>query len=88
MNVYFHKNFRKAYNLRVKSNINLDKRFQERLKLFKENSKNPILKDHALTGSKLGYRAFSVTGDIRIVYEKIDNDNVVFYDIGTHNQVY
>lgn len=71
MNVHYHKNFLKSYSKRIIRNLNLDKRF----------------KDHALTGSIKGYRAFSVTGDVRVVYERVD-DGVLLHDIGTHNQVY
>lgn len=48
---------------------------------------NPLLEDHRLTGDKKEYRAFSITGDYRVVYKKFD-DTVVLYDVGTHNQVY
>ncbi|MBI3486516.1 type II toxin-antitoxin system YafQ family toxin [Candidatus Daviesbacteria bacterium] len=47
----------------------------------------PTLKDHKLIGKKFGFRAFSVTGDIRVVYKLINSD-VWLYDIGSHNQVY
>lgn len=65
----------------------MDRKFKERLKLFIENNKNTILKDHALKGKKLNFRAFSITGDIRAIYEEVDN-GILLLDIGTHNQVY
>lgn len=68
-------------------NSSLDKKFKERLKLFIENKSNSILKDHALKGIRSEYRAFSITGDIRVVYEKVSG-GILFHDIGTHNQVY
>lgn len=73
--------------MRISNDKNLSFRAGKIIALFKENSQNPVLKDHALTGSKIGYRAFSVTGDVRIIYERFNGD-VRFYDIGTHNQVY
>jgi len=87
MKIHYHKDFIKSYRKRILHNVSLDKRFKERLKLFIENSPSPILKDHLLKGRKLGYRAFSITGDIRVVYEEVD-DGVLLLDIGTHNQVY
>lgn len=48
---------------------------------------HPLIRDHALTGAKHGFRSFWVTGDIRIIYLQ-EEDDVQFYDIGTHNQVY
>ena len=43
--------------------------------------------DHKLIGSLEGFRSFSITGDIRVVYRK-DGAEIELYDIGTHNQVY
>lgn len=76
MKVNYHKSFIKSYRKRILHNASLDRKFKERLKLFIQNNKSPLLKDHALKGKKLGHRAFSIAGDILLL------------DIGTHNQVY
>ena len=68
-------------------NPSLNSKFKERLKLFTKDSTNQILKDHSLKGEKSNYRAFSITGDIRVIYEKV-SDGILLHDIGTHNQVY
>lgn len=49
--------------------------------------KQALLNDHALHGDLEGYRSFSVTGDIRVVY-KIEGETIKLFDIGRHNQVY
>lgn len=82
------KNFKKAFKNRIKDNSKLVKKAKERVSLFVENPKNPILKDHQLTGDKKEFRAFWITGDIRIIYFPISKDKVLFIDIGSHNQVY
>lgn len=87
MRILYHKNFLKSYTKRIGPNKKLDMQFEARLELFLKDPKNPILKDHKLTGEKRDRRAFSVTGDIRVVYKKFD-DSVLFYDIGSHSQVY
>ena len=87
MTVEYSKKFLKYFRKRILPKSSLVKRFEQRLKLFKTDVSNPLLKDHSLTGEKIGFRAFSVTGDIRIIYKMID-DIAIFYDIGTHNQVY
>lgn len=46
-----------------------------------------ILHNHKLAGDKSGFWAFSITGDVRVVYLK-EGDDVLLYDIGSHNQVY
>lgn len=87
MNIKYHKNFIKHFKLRIEPNPKLDKRFQERLNLFVENRNNPILADHQLTGDKTEFRAFSLTGDIRVVYKELAKE-IILYDVGSHNQVY
>ena len=57
------------------------------MRKFAENQDDQILKNHELAGKLAGHRAFSVTGDIRVVYY-IHKDIAYFVDIGTHNQVY
>jgi addiction module RelE/StbE family toxin len=83
-----HPDFTKSFKKRIKGNAKLEKRTRERVKLFIENRQNPILKDHKLTGKLRDKRAFWITGDIRIVYFPLSNNEVLFMDIGSHNQVY
>jgi len=88
MNVTLHTTFVKHYRKRIAPNANLNTKAQERIALFKLNSQNPILKDHQLTGAKRHLRAFWITGDIRIIYFPKTASGVIFFDIGSHNQVY
>lgn len=85
--IYIGRVFQKHFQKRIKNNHRLHKRFLERYDLFIEDRGNWVLRDHALKGELFGFRAFSVTGDIRVVYKEIDNE-IIFIDIGTHNQIY
>ena len=87
MQVSYSKEFIKNYTRRIKAFPKLNQQFLNRLEIFKTDRTNPLLKDHQLIGDKSEYRAFSITGDIRVIY-KDSGDEVRFYDIGTHNQVY
>jgi len=87
MQIKYHRQFSKNFKKRIASKSNLVAQFQSRLDLFIENPNNSVLKDHKLTGKLSTYRAFSITGDVRVVYKIVDND-LWLYDIGTHNQVY
>ena len=87
MRIVRHNNFRKNFKKRISNNPKLIKRFEQRLKMFLADKNDPLLKDHKLIGTKRDYRAFSVTGDIRLVYRIVGN-SIELYDIGTHNQVY
>ena len=87
MKIKTYLSFEKAYKKRIAPNKKLILKTEERIILFKSNRKSSILKDHGLTGVKRRLRAFSITGDIRVVYYT-HKDIVYFIDIGTHNQVY
>ena len=65
----------------------LTNQFKERLLLFMTGELGYPLHDHALTGKLADKRAFSVAGDIRVIYVELE-DAIVLLDIGTHNQVY
>lgn len=88
MKIERHPNFKKSYKKRIASNPQLVKKTEDRITLFKNDQTNPLLKDHQLTGARNAFRAFSITGDIRIIYLQVSKDHVILLDIGTHNQVY
>lgn len=87
MKIEFTHDFIKIFKKRFSSRLNIQKKFDERARIFVENTNDTQLLDHALGGKLKGYRAFSVTGDIRVVYY-IFKDTAYFTNIGTHNQVY
>lgn len=88
MKIKLHSGFKKVFKIRIAPNKKLVLQTEERIALFQTNHENPILKDHGLIGAKRKLRAFSVSGDIRIVYLPISQMEVIFIDIGSHNQVY
>ena len=55
---------------------------------FKRNPQDTRLDNHELTKKLLGRWAFSITDDIRIVYEWLRKNEVRFLAIGGHLQVY
>lgn len=88
MTIYLHPVFVKHYRQRIAALQRLDGKYRERVKVFARDHGNTTLRDHPLSGTKRHLRAFSVTGDIRIVYRLLQKGDVEFMDIGTHNQVY
>lgn len=87
MNTYFIKSFKKNFLKRVIPFKTIEKQFQQRRKLFIKNRNDVLLHDHALSGKMKGFRSFSVTGDIRVIYYMYEGD-AYFINIGSHNQVY
>ena len=88
MKIYLDSTYIKHHQKRISPNTNLSRKTTERIKLFQEDPRHPLLKDHILAGSHFGHRGFWITGDIRIIYERVGEDEILFLDIGSHNQVY
>ena len=78
------KRFKKAF-LRQPNKI--QEKFIERMRLFVADPFDQQLRNHALSGKYIGLRSIDITGDIRAVYELI-NDTAVFITIGTQTQLY
>ena len=81
------KTFEKHFKQRISPNQKLREQFKERLSMFVAGELGYPLHDHALTGKLAGKRAFSIAGDIRVIYVELE-DVIVFLDVGSHNQVY
>lgn len=88
MKIEYSREFQKNYRKRVANNRALKRKFEERLARFVLDSQDPLLRDHQLVGKLSEYRAFWVTGDVRVVYRRVNLLKILFYDIGSHNQVY
>jgi addiction module RelE/StbE family toxin len=84
----YHKQFLKNFKSRISHDKKLNIQFKKRLSVFLDNPKNILLKDHGLAGTKLGYRSFSINGDLRVIYTYQSLTKIVLVDIGSHNQVY
>lgn len=82
-----HRKFEKNFQSRISPNPKLKRQFIARLELFKEGVRDYPLDDHPLVGTMKGLRAFSIGGDLRVVYRETD-EHYEFLDIGSHNQVY
>ena len=87
MKIKYVRQFIKHFYQRIQPFPNLNRQFDERIKLFLSSPNHPFLKNHKLKGEKKDRRAFSITGDIRVVYF-IEGGIIYFVDIGSHNQVY
>jgi len=77
-----------AYRKLVTKNPSLHYLIYQRVRWFCKNPNDSRLKNHALHKRLSGKWAFSVTDDIRIVYQFIGKQYVRFLVIGTHKTVY
>jgi mRNA-degrading endonuclease YafQ of YafQ-DinJ toxin-antitoxin module len=70
------------------SQPSLEKVIFKKVKWFKTNPNDSRLKNHALKRRMKGKFSFSITDDIRIIYERMGKNTVRFLAIGGHSKVY
>ena len=85
--IEFTKQFQKRLKQRYGHQPKVLARLQRHLALFSKGIRKEPINDHPLTGQLKGFRAFSVGGDVRVVYQETE-DCYLLLDIGSHNQVY
>lgn len=88
MKIGYTSSFRKRFKKRVEFNNKLAKQFKLRLEMLKNGENLDVLRVHELRGELKGHFAFSVTGDIRVIFQKVSEAEIILVDIGSHNQVY
>ena len=86
MEITYHKQFIKAFEKLTRKQ---QMKINETITSFQQNPYYENLNNHALHGKDAGKRAISAGGDLRLIFEEENQyQNVVFYRVGTHNQVY
>jgi addiction module RelE/StbE family toxin len=58
------------------------------MEVFLSDPFSSQLRTHKLSGKLQGLWAFSIDDDHRVVFEFIDQQRVLFIDIGSHDEVY
>ena len=85
MQILLHRNFKKGYQ-KLKSGE--QRKFKERRNLFIDDPFHPLLNNHSLHAEYADYRSIDITGDLRVHYEPVDSDAVIFITIGAHSELY
>lgn len=80
--------FHEQYLNIVKDNQELLDLIADTIRWFEKNPEDSRIRNHTLYKRMEGKWAFSITDDIRIVYEWLGTNTVRFLAIGTHPQVY
>ena len=68
--------------------MKIQKKFLERVDLFKENPHHPLLRVHGLKGDKEPLVSMNVTGNYRALFMWETEERVRFHEIGTHSELY
>lgn len=58
---------------------------REKISLFATDPQNPLLHAHALTGRLKGLYSFSVNYKTRVIYQPLNDTEVVLLAIGSHD---
>lgn len=82
MKVYPSKQFQKSFK---KLPTDIQHIAIKKDKLFRDNPHSPQLKTHKLKGKLSVFWAYSVKLSYRVVFEFIDDQTVLYHDIGTHD---
>ena len=85
MNVEYSKRFVKQYK---KLSPKLKVRVRERINIFIQDPFNSKLENHSLHGEYEGFRSINITGDIRLIYELLNDGTARLGLIGTHHELY
>jgi addiction module RelE/StbE family toxin len=67
----------------------LQLKFDESLRIFIADQSDRRLRIHPLKTPYAGYWSMDVTGDLRALFRRDDNDDIIIFGfIGTHSQLY
>ncbi len=69
-----------------KKNPQLFNKIQKQLAIFKQNPKHRSLRLHKITREVKNVWSVSIDRNIRMLY--IDEEDIYFFEIGTHDEVY
>jgi addiction module RelE/StbE family toxin len=85
MVVNFHRDFKKELRALPKK---YQEQFFKRLDMFFQNPHHIVLNNHKLSGKLKNMRSINITGDLRVIYEQININTVLFLTIANHNKLY
>ncbi len=88
INLIWGSSFKRAYKKVATANPELKPKIAQALETFAGNPFHPSLRTHKLSGKLKGLWAFVVAYDCRVVFQFLDEQDVLLIDIGKHDEVY
>lgn len=86
--IYYSNDYKQDLKILTPNDSELEEEIEKRIRWFKCKPTDERIENHALIGKLKGFWAFSITGDIRILYEWIGKNRARFLAIGGHSKVY
>lgn len=66
----------------------IHKQINARTELLAEDEFSPLFNNYKLHGEYSDCRSVNITGDIRLVYKKLDKQRIFLVEIGTRSKLY
>jgi addiction module RelE/StbE family toxin len=88
MKVAFSSSFKRAYKKRIKGQKEKEEAFFKKMEIFIHEPYHPQLRTHKLSGQLKDLWSFSIDYNIRVIFYFVDEQHVIFENIGTHDEVY
>ena len=85
MKISYSKKFTKEY---IKLSQQVKDKFIKRQAILSTHYFHPLLNNHQLHGEWAGCRSINITGDIRAIFEELENNHIEFIAIGGHSELY
>lgn len=85
MKIYLSSNFVRKFK---KLPENIKEKARNREAIFKLNPFDPRLETHKLHGKQKYEWSYSISYDYRITFIFLENGDVIYTDIGTHDEIY
>jgi len=80
--------FARAYKKQIKNQLSIQQLFNEKIVLFLQDPYHPQLRTHKLKGNLKDFYAFSIDYNLRVLFYFASDDEVIFENIGSHDEVY
>jgi len=71
-----------------KQSVKIQKEFIKRVTFFIQDKYHPFLKTHKLSGKLQDLWSFNLSGDIRIIFDMVEDDVAMLVDTGSHSDLY
>jgi len=85
MRIFYSRKFDKQYR---KQNQKIKVMFETRMGIFIRNPNDTRLSIHKLSGKLEGLWSLNVNGDIRVIFDKSQENAVILVAIGSHSELY
>ena len=68
--------------------LRIKRKLEKKLRIFEINEYEEVLNNHQLQGEYDGCRSINITGDVRVIYRKLEDGSCYLITVGTHSQLY